>query len=370
MASSIYLIFGEDDFLVAEKAGELVKKLVPPEEQTLGLEVVNGRVATVAEAQAAIVRCKEALLTLGFFGSGKVVWFKDVNFLSDNVVGKSETVKEALGGLANIIKEGLPEGQVLVVTALKADKRFAFYKACKAAGELHEFAVSDKVYIAEKQASDMLNKILASAGLRMSHDVRQAFFEKVGTETRWLINEVEKLSLYIGDRQDVKMSDVRAVTSMSRNALAWDLADAFGKKDLRSCLEIQRQLLFQKESPIRLIVGIESRIRDLSIYREALDRKWLVEKGGYGGRSGLSWGNVPPDVDKMLSGDFERDPRKTHPYRVGLLAEQARHFTGAELKKYREAVTEAHVKLVSSSAPQSMTLELLIISMLGKRQKT
>ena len=107
------MISGGDEFLVSEKAKQVVDGLVPPEERTLGLEVVDGKSDNAAGAVEAVSRCREAVMTMGFFGGRKVTWFRDVNFLSDNVTGKSESVKEAVSDLAAIIKQGLPEALVI-----------------------------------------------------------------------------------------------------------------------------------------------------------------------------------------------------------------------------------------------------------------
>ena len=45
-----------------------------------------------------------------------------------------------------------------------------------------------------------------------------------------------ELAAYIGGRGAVQLNDVEAITSSSRGALAWDLADAFGKRDLPQAL--------------------------------------------------------------------------------------------------------------------------------------
>lgn len=365
MGATVYLIFGEDEYLVSAKAKATVRDLVPPEDEALGLEVINGNVGSVDDAERALNTCFEAIQTVGFFGSQKLVWFQDVTFLYDNVVGKSESVKSRVTDLAAMIKDGLPAGQILVISSPKVDKRYALYKACKAAGDLSEFAVSDKAWQNEKQAKERLSEILGKVGLRMASSVMDVFLEKVGTETRQIVNEVEKLSVFIGDRQQIELSDIVAVTTSSGDALVWDLADAVGKRELSRALGILRQLMFQKESPIGLVMGLENRIRDLLVYREALDKGWLVQKSGQRGRSSFGWGNVPPEIDAAFDEGFQNDPRKTHPFRIGLLAEQAKRFSRRELRRCQQAVLSAHVKLVSSSAPKPLVLELLLIDMLS-----
>lgn len=361
MASGIYLIFG-DEYIVSTKAKQTAESLVPPESRAFGLEIIDGTAENVDSAMKAVDKCLEAIQTVGFMGNSKVVWFRNVNFLHDSVTGKSEDVKERVERLAEVIKKGLPEGQTLIISSSKVDKRHAFYKACSDAANVQEFAVPEKTYQSDKQAAQMASDCFRKAGLRPESGVQELFLEKVGSDTRQIVNEVEKLSVYLGGRKEVRLADINAITSSSREVLAWDLADAFGKRNLKQAILVLRQLLFQKESSMRLIIGLEGRVRDLMLYREAMDNGWLISKrGGYG--PSVQW-NVPPEIDGAFA-KFDKDPRKGNPFRMGILAEQAKKFTARELQKCRKAVLEAHEKLVSSDIPEQTILEPLLVKMIS-----
>ncbi len=363
--SSLYLIYGNDEYLVSAKAKQIVAGLVPEAERALKLDVVDGAVDGADGVNTAVNQCLSALQSLGLFCEERIVWLQNASFFADTRTGKSAAAQESVARLAAQIKAGLPSGQVLVVTTGAIDKRRAFFKACKAAGELHEFSIPEKSYQADRVAAERLDKLLVKSGLQMDSRAKVTFLEKVGVDTRQLVNEVEKLSVFAGDRKRIDVDDVRAIVSSSREALAWDLADAFGKRELSRALAILRQLVFQKENVMGLVIGLENRIRELLVYREALEKGWLVKSSGYGGRSSLAWGDVPPQVDQIFADYMGRDPRKIHPFRVSLLAEQARKFSSKRLKYSLQQVTEAHAKLVSSRVPAEMTLELLLIRMLG-----
>lgn len=152
---------------------------------------------------------------------------------------------------------------------------------------------------------------------------------------------------------------------VSRESKAWDLADAFGKRDLGTAIEVLRRLTAQGESPFRLIAGIEGRIRELMILRQAIDAHWLsVSDAGRGGAA-IKWHELPPDIEKIFSETFEKDPRTIHPYRAGLLAAQAGKFTQRKLAACQKMAIEAHEKMVSSALEDNMILELMLIRMLS-----
>ena len=358
MAASVFLIYGDDEYRVSEKARQVVDALVPVEDRAFGLEIIEGRCDTAAEAEEALNRTLEAIRTVGFLSSRKTVWLRDANFLADGNVARSDLVKSRLAVLVEEIKSGLSSGHTFVLTSPKVDGRSSLAKVCGRMGEAHELSIPDKGYLAEKMAVKTLGENLQKMGLDMPQEARDVFLAKVGTDTRQLINELDKLCAYLGDRRRAELEDVEAITSSSRGALAWDLADAFGKRQLPQALVVLRRLLFRKESPVGLIMAIESRIRDLMVYREALDQGWLRA-----GRN-VRW-TVPPEVDDLLSNAFDRDPRAAHPFRAGLLASQAQGFSMPHLKRCHRAVREAHKKLVSRSVPRDLVLEILLLRLLA-----
>jgi DNA polymerase-3 subunit delta len=278
-----------------------------------------------------------------------------------------------VGELADLLRKGGLAGTILVISAPKLDKRQSLYRVCAELGEVQEFTIPEKAYLAEREATNRLNGIMGELGLNMDGDAAAAFLERTGIETRQMVCEAEKMKTYLGGRRNVELADVKAVAVFSREAQAWDLADAMGEKDLARALGLVRQLLFQasKESFPGLLMTLENRIRELMIYREAMDRGWLVDQGGgvgSGRKTGVEWKKLPEDVDGLMSRRLGKDPRQTHPYRAGLLARQAKRFSMPELRRNQRRVMETYEQLVSGQAQASTAIEVLLIGMLGKKR--
>lgn len=359
----VYLIYG-DEFKVSGAARELVDRLCPESEQTLGLEIIDGRLENGAEAVVALHQCLEALRTVGFFGGRKVVWLRDANCFHDGGSGRSAEVKDCVRVLAEEIQRGLTAEQALVISAPKVDGRSAFFKTCKAHAQLTGFASSGSAYKVEEEAGDWALQVFRRQGLRIQGDVLAKFMQKTGTDSRQIVQEVQKLDVYMGGRKDVQAADLAAVVSATRENVAWDLADAVGKRELPKALRILRQLLFQQESVVGLIIALEIRFRDLLILRSAMDRGWLRIEGGERWRK-LVWSDAP-EVEETLS-TLNKDPRKTHPYRAGLLVEQASKFSEKALIRRHAEVVATHEKLVSSSLPAALLMECMLVRVIGKR---
>jgi DNA polymerase-3 subunit delta len=363
MSGSVYLVVG-DEFQVAERARELADRLVPPDQAMMGREIIEADASTADEAVAVLGRCLSALQTVGLFSTDLLVWLKGAAFLAPGGAGGTQAAKPRLEALTALISGGLPPGQTLLITAPAVDKRTAFYKACRAAGEIIEFAVPEKARDAERAAAALLEDFLRGAGLRMRGEARQALLERAGTDSRQLSSEVQKLACYVGQRAEAGIEDVRAIVSATREGVGWDLADAVANRRLPQALALVRQLLFQGESAIGLIITLENRLLELRLFREGLDRGWLRITGG-GRQRQAEWGPLPDTIEQTFAEDLGRDPRRQHPYRLLVLASQAAGFSGAALGRAVALAAETHARLVSSSLPPAWELEMFLVRLLA-----
>lgn len=362
---NVYLVCGEDDYLAGLKAREIVDSVIPKDEQLTALEIIDGMANNAAEVEASVGKCRAALSSGGLFSQRKLVWLKAVSYAGSGRAGQSDAAKASVASLLEFLKQGLSPDSYLLVTADKVDKRSAFYKYFDSNGEIHVFD-GGKAYEVEKDAASFLEARLNELGLKMKGDAARVFLEKVGTSTRLLVGEVEKLSLYAGSRKEITTEDVMAITSASRTAAAWDLADAFGDKDLVRAIVILRRLLYQNENEVGIIMALQGRIRDLMIYREAMDKGWIRR----GGRGWYEWGEVDEEVERAFGGGGIKDPRDTHPYRVNIIAGQAAKFTMQDLKAMLTLCVKAHERLVTTSDSKQNVLETLLVRVLRDRRKS
>lgn len=365
MSNSLFVITGDDEYAIDRKAREIVDQTCPQEEQALGLETIAGDVSLVDEAVEVLQKVLGAVQTVGFFGGRKTVWLRDARMFSGSLPGTSDEVKKVVEVLKNLIKTGLPEGHVLVISGQKFDKRGAFMKVAKSKGEIVEFKLPEKEKEADQAAKDRVADTWKAMGLKPAGaGVMALFVQVVGGDTRRLMQETEKLATYKGaaDRT-VTVADIHAVVAPGRESISWSLADHAGHRKLGPALEVYRQLLFQGESPVALIFGLESRFRDLLVLKACHQRKWVRLEGDERYRKAV-W-SVDAEGEEWLDG-LSRDPRKVHPYRTMLLLNQAAKYTLKELVLIQRQLAETHLQLVSSSLPSALALELMLIRVIGK----
>ncbi|MEI7436502.1 MAG: DNA polymerase III subunit delta [bacterium] len=359
-AKPIYLFWGEDEFLVGKHARSQVDDLMPADDQAFGLEIIEGMVSSGDEAAKSLKQALEAVQTRGFLGDGKVVWLRGVNFLGGEPIGKGDAVKTGIEHLIEWVEAADGKMNPLVISSGKLDRRSRFYKVCEARGAALAF---NPPALSKEAAMDLTTRartLLEQAGVAADAAVVQLLVARTGTDTRQMASEIDKLALYVGDAKRATLDDVRAIVGLAREAPAWDLSDAVGQKDLPRAIALERQLLYQKESPIRLIGMLVRHLRELSLVREALDQGWLLVQGN-GYHETAAWSGLPVDVEQSITLAWGRNPRAMHPFRLLQIARQARKFTALELQTKHQQAVAAHEKLVSSSLPAPLVLELLLV---------
>jgi DNA polymerase III subunit delta len=361
--NQVHLILGDDQFDVDRKARAVVDEWCPPADQALGLEIMDGAVELVEEAETVLKQTIFSLQTVGFLGGKKVVWLRNASMLGEGVSAKSETVKAQVARLAELVKKGMPPEQYLVVSTTSVDKRLAFYKVFKAHAQVTEFHLPARSNEADATVAAQVEEMWKA--LDLQPETRACvvdFVGRVGVDMRRLQSESEKVSAYLGpDRRKVTLADLAEIVSPGRDAIVWSLADHVAKRETARAVAMFRQLLFQRESPLGLMFGLESRFRELAILKECIRRKWLqrTSRGG-------TW-SQDPAADAALN-SLAKDPRKVNPYRLAILLEQADKFTLRELLRAQRLLADTHEQMVSESIPAPLAMEALIIQLAGGRQ--
>ncbi|HOE61714.1 MAG TPA: hypothetical protein P5125_09400 [Kiritimatiellia bacterium] len=359
MNGFLCLICGDDDYLVEAAARERIARFLPEADRALGLEIIDGRRDTGDEARKAAEACMESVQTPGFFGAVKVTWLRNATFLTGGGrVAESLAAKEAVERLTIWLKGGLEEGQVLVITAARILRSSKFFKLCQKQGEVEDFGGNLKSWELEKRASQRLDGLLKKAGLTLDEEAYREFLNRVGWETRLLVQEVEKLRLYIGASGRVTIEDVRTITSVGREAEAWDLLDAFGERKPAEMLKALSRMDGQKGIGIMLAVMLEKRVRELLVLRAAYDRKWLTTSG---------WQrDLPPEAVEQLAALPVND-KTMSAWMLKKRMPQVLAYSLQELRGARFRLLDLREKLVSTGLPERFLIETVLLRIMARR---
>jgi DNA polymerase-3 subunit delta len=332
-------------------------------------EIIDASVSHSGEALKALAKLREALQTLPFFGTGKVVWLKNCNFLADERSATAQ-VTETLSRLAQELKEFAWENVRLLISAGKVDKRKVFYKALDKLGTVESFAgwsVDDKHWAG--QAEVWARKALRDRQKEISDEALAELISRVGPNARQLENEVEKVSLYVGDRTEIQFDDVAAICSRNKNARAFALGDALGDRNLPELLrrldeELWEVKLDPQKSEIGLLYGLISKVRAMLLLKEMLREGWVKPEADYT-RFKAQLGRVPAD---QLPADKRFNPLALNPYVLYKALPQARRYSQAELIRAMDLLLRCNQRLVSSNLDESLVLQQALVQIAGNAE--
>jgi len=364
--AQIHVLTGSDEAEIKRAASALVERLAPGDDP-FGKEVIDGAVSTVDESVNRIEDTIGALLTLPFFGGGKLVWLKSASFLADSPQGRSDAVLAALEKLLGVLADGLPEGVHFVISAPGADKRRTAYKNLTKLGEVHLFEKPDTARMSEDELLDWVGGRAADAGLKISAQALAGLAARVGSDSGQMHNELEKLSLCIGPGREIGMDDIRMLVPMTREGGIFDLSNAIALRDLRLALATLNQLLDQGESAIGiLLAAIVPQVRNLLIAKDLLVTHRLQ----------------PPAEAHFFARMISRIPEEetTHlprkkdgginTYGLGLAAMHCSRFTLDELREALIQCAHTNRTLISGTLPDDIALSQLIIRLLAHARNT
>lgn len=365
-AAPLVLVCGDDDFNVKQRAKLLFQQWTG-HGGGFDQEVIDAAVTNSGEALAAIGKLREALQTLAFFGT-KVIWFQGCSFLGDDRTGSSSAVTEALAGLASELKSFNWENVRLLISAAKVDKRKTFFKTIEKLGAVEVFqawSLEDKNWTVEAEAEAL--KAFRDRKKQIADDALAELIQAVGPHPQVLLSEVEKISLFTGDRPEVRLGDVTAVVTRNKQARAFALAEAFGDRNLPKVLSTLDEELWEmqfdkKRSEIGLLYGLIAKVRSLILIQEMIREGWI--------KDGLDYSMFKARLDRIpadaLPADRKFNPLAQHPFVLFKSLAQARNYATSELVRAMEALLECNRRLVSSSLDEAMVLQQTLIEIVRR----
>ena len=358
----VALICGDDEFAVKQRARKLYQQW-GDELGGMDHEIIEATVSNSGEALTALARLREALQTLPFFGPGKVVWLRDCNFLGDERAASASAVTETLTELAGELKDFKWSGVRLLISAGKVDKRKTFFKTLDKIGTVENFSgwsVDDRDWA--ERAEVAARAAVRARQKEISGEALGELVNRVGPNPRQLDNEVEKLCLYAGDRNQLEVADVAAVCTRNKTARAFALGDALGDRDLPRLLrrldeELWEVKMDSQRSEIGLLYGLIAKVRAMLLLKEMLREGWIKPEMDYN-RFKAQLEHVPAD---QLPSDRRFNPLALNPYVLYKALPQAKKYSLSELVRAMDLLLRCNRRLVSSGLDEALVLQEALV---------
>lgn len=262
-------ICGPDDFLVDRLGKERYTEFTKEIDDEFSQEVFSGFANNISEVESAINRFRDSVQTVSMFGGQRVVWLKDVNFLSDSVTGRADSTLKLVEDLKELLAAINPADTVVLITAAPIDRRRSFPKWCEKTGDFTLVGGGDDgealagVVIAEAQALKV----------SITSDATRLLLAKIGSNTRLLVEEVRKLSNFVDEGESIENSHVAELTPNVAEGDFFESAEAFFSGDLKWTLGALQRHFFAGGDARPIISALQNRNRIL------IQVKALVDSG-------------------------------------------------------------------------------------------
>ncbi|MDM8551007.1 hypothetical protein QUF72_13050 [Desulfobacterales bacterium HSG2] len=353
-------------------------------------------------------RTQNLNLDLDEFGDDR--WIDEIiAFCVDNRISVA-AVKDNAGDLQKAVEKGFPEGNHLIITTDMGDRRRKLFKVIDEKGVIIDCSVPKGSRMADRKEQEVvlgerMREILSQSGKTMDRNAYQAMYEMTGFDLRTFCNNLEKLVSYAGTRKKITVADVEAVLKRTKQDPIYELTSAVSDRNTQDALFFTKSLLSAGFFPLQILGAMTNQIR-----------KVLLAKGFTESPHGKAWNprlqyyqfqdSVMPAIreyDRILSdllaewnqtlskqeeaddgkkkkkgkkkGKKKSKPPATElqvaknprsPYPVYLMLLKSERFTKEELFDAVERLSEADLKLKTSSQNPRLVLERVILHICSK----
>ena len=211
----VYWLEGEENYYIDLIMNYAEHKILPESEASFNLSVFYGKDANWSDVVNACMRYP-------MFAEKQVVLLKEAQQMKD------------LDKLENYIER--PLGSTIFIVSYKEktlDKRTKLYKTIKKDGEVF---TSEK--IRDYKLVEWVTDYLKSQDFTMTPRAVGLITEHLGNDLNRIVNELEKLTLNLGERKSINEDDIEKYVGVSKEYNVFELQDALSKKDLAKAIRI------------------------------------------------------------------------------------------------------------------------------------
>ena len=329
----IYALYGENEYLIHEKATEIKAGLGDPATADLNTTRMDGRSLSVDELRLA---CS----TLPFLAASRLVIVEDALARFEPRPGAVESSKgrpDPLEAGLRAYLPTLPESALLVFVERGAvsagNPLLKLLREVKAT--LHEFPL-----LTGPALTAWIDKQVRSAGGDISPRAAETLGAFVGGNLRSLAQEIDKLGAYAGKRR-IEEGDVQRLVADAREVKVWTLTDALAARNRDAAIGVLHQLLDDGGQAPVLMAMIARQFRNLMLIKEMADERLSPE---------------------AIAGQL-----KIHPYVVQKALATARSFSYERLDAIYHRLLETDLAIKTGRLEPDLALDLLVLDLTSDR---
>ncbi|MDR1788985.1 MAG: DNA polymerase III subunit delta [Opitutaceae bacterium] len=248
------LVCGNDDFLVAREGKAIHDRLAAEITDEFSRETLSAHATRNEDLRAAVRAFRESVRTIPMFGGRRLVWLKDLDL---KAAPDSEEGAALLEELQEVLASNNPANTAILLTAAPVDRTRRFYKWCEKNADLHFVGGDAKT----DNRPALLESETRALGVRFEPGAADLLLEKVGQNTRFLIEETRKLATHAGDSALITQAAVGELTPNIAESDFFAAAEAFFSGDLPRALDAIHLHFFSGNDARPLLASLQNRNR-------------------------------------------------------------------------------------------------------------
>ncbi|HEY9816159.1 MAG TPA: DNA polymerase III subunit delta [Candidatus Obscuribacterales bacterium] len=244
----VHVYWGDDEFALHRAIATLRDRTLDPNWASFNADKL------LPDQADAVVQALNQAMTPPFGSGQRFIWLVDTPI--------TQRCSEALLAELERTLPNIPDTSVLMITlAGKPDGRLKSTKLLKQHATMREFAA-----ISPWKTDQLIHQVETMARemhLTLTPKAVELLADAVGNDTRQLVTELEKLSLYVSDGQGNASIDEAAiatlVTTSTQNTL--QLATAIREGDTARALTLVADLLNRNEPALKIVATLVGQMR-------------------------------------------------------------------------------------------------------------
>lgn len=315
---NLYLFYGQEEFLKKYYLESIEKAIVENDLSSMNKLVLEGKFE--------MSKIEEACETMPVFSEKKLVIVKNSGLFKSAKDGSKQ--QSARDSIINYLKN-LPSYTVLVFYEEEIDKRFKTVDVVKKNGLVVEFPFqkpAELVKWAIKAINTHKKEISFADASYLIELCEQGMTE--------ILNEVNKLVMFVGERTKITVQDIEKVCTKSVKSRIFDLTDAVAEKNLDKALKLLNDMIILREPLPKILFMLTRQLRHV------LEMKLLTLEGM----------SVKEACTKI----------GITPYAGGKVSSQAKSFSTDQLKEGIKEAFELDLAIKTGRINDRVAAELLI----------
>ncbi|PYG87416.1 DNA polymerase III delta subunit [Ruminiclostridium sufflavum DSM 19573] len=267
---NIYLFHGAEEYLIKYYINAVQSLIVSEENSELNYIFFDGK----TEEAAIIANCE----TMPIFSDKKLVVIKNSGLFKarkgDNDGGSSG--KKAAKDTFSAYLENMPPYTCLIMVETAIDKRLKLVGTIKKYGLIVEFDFQKPADLVK-----WVTKVFGSYKKSIDRMAASYLVENSDYSMTELLNEIEKVVNFVGQRSEIVIKDIEEVCSKSIKSRIFDLTDAISEGNISKALNFLNDMAALKEPMQKVLFMIIRQIRMLyriKLMRQKGMREDLVSK--------------------------------------------------------------------------------------------